>query len=154
MRWYKSQREWMQAEHWIVRFNFALVGVATVPVGWLCTLYFGVPAGMPGANQISIEEVARGLPFLLLIVVLCSGPLAIYVLSLRTLVGSVVTGVALVGGIAWAFGFMVTSTSSTAALAIFLPAFYNYGVVFGGWLLDVLVRAFLRTRQDQPADDS
>jgi hypothetical protein len=118
-----------------------LGGLEAASFGWIAVALLGVPASVSSAT--GRLEAGSSLWFALglLVVLLLSGPpLVFYVRYVRTLPASLVTGIALIVLIVFAFGFMVTSTSETAGLAILGPFFLNYFVFAAGIGLDRLLR--------------
>jgi hypothetical protein len=134
-RFVEDLKSWPKENHRI-RAGFAALGVVAVVVGAVIAAVMGVPADMPDTGI----NVGGLLLFILVVLPLSAAPLAVYVRYVTTLPVSVLTGIVLVGQIVWAFAFMVTSTSSTAALAIFGPVVYNWAVVAGGVILDRFVQ--------------
>jgi hypothetical protein len=135
-------RAWPR-EHRKVRLVLVLGGLEAASFGWVAVALLGVPANVP-STKVRLEA-GSSLWFALglLVVLLLSGaPLAFYVRYVRTLPASLVTGIALIALTVYAFGFMVTSTSDTAGLAILGPFFLNYFVFAGGVGLDRLLRRF------------
>lgn len=131
----KDLRSWPK-ENQQLRLRFAIAGIVFFILGTVFAAGLGVPADMPGGTL-----TAGGvLLFLLFFLPVSAGPLIVYVRYIRSLAASVLTGLALTGIIVYAFAFMVTSTSSTAGLAILGPAIYNWAVVAGGIILDKLLR--------------
>ena len=139
-------RAWPK-EHLDVRVVLLLAGLTAVANGWLAVTVFGLPADAADTGVHALPGWLTSYLVALFIVLLFSGaPLIVYTRYLRTLPGSVFTGIALNAIIVLTFSFMVTSRSSTAGLAIIYPFFGNYFVVGGGLGLDVLLR-----KRDQPA---
>lgn len=135
-------RAWPR-EHRKVRLVLVLGGLEAASFGWVAVALLGVPANVP-STKVRLEA-GSSLWFALglLVVLLLSGaPLVFYVRYVRTLPASLVTGIALIALTVYAFGFMVTSTSDTAGLAILGPFFLNYFVFAGGVGLDRLLRRF------------
>ena len=133
-------RAWPR-EHRKVRLVLVLGGLEAASFGWIAVAMLGVPASV-SSTRVRLEA-GSSLWFALglLVVLLLSGaPLVFYVRYVRTLPASLVTGIALVVLIVYAFGFMVTSTSATAGMAILGPFFLNYFVFAGGVGLDRLLR--------------
>lgn len=121
-----------------IRIGFSLFGVACFILGTVFAAGLGVPADMPGGTL-----TAGGVAMILLVMLPLSGlPLVVYVRYIRSRSISVLTGLILVGVIVYTFAFMVTSTSSTAALMILAPVVNNWLVVGGGILIDRIVRRF------------
>ena len=124
-----------------VRIVLVLGGLEAASLGWIAVAMLGVPANM-SSTKVRLEA-GSSLWFALglLVVLLLSGvPLVFYVRYVRTLPASLVTGMALIVLIVYAFGLMVTSTSDTAGLAILGPFFLNYFVFAAGIGLDRILR--------------
>jgi len=137
-------RAWPR-EHRSVRLVLVLGGLEAASFGWIAVALLGVPANVT-STKVRLEA-GSSLWFalgLLVVLVLSGAPLAFYVRYVRTLPASLVTGIALIVLIVYAFGFMVTSTSDTAGLAILGPFFLNYFVFAAGIGLDRLLRGTAR----------
>jgi hypothetical protein len=128
-----------------------LGGLEAASFGWIAVAMLGVPAN--GSSTKVRLEAGSSLWFALglLVVLLLSGaPLVFYVRYVRTLPASLVTGIALVALNVYAFGFMVTSTSETAGMAILGPFFLNYFVFAAGIGLDRMLRRLERAQARPP----
>jgi len=118
-----------------------LGGLEAASFGWIAVAMLGVPASVSG-TRVRLEA-GSSLWFalgLLVVLLLAGAPLVFYIRYVRTLPASLVTGIALIALIVYAFGFMVTSTSATAGMAILGPFFLNYFVFAAGIGLDRLLR--------------
>lgn len=131
----RDLRAWPK-EHQRIRIGFSLAGVVAFVIGTALAAGIGVPADI-GAGRLKPGAVPV---YIIVLLPLTAGPFAVYVRYITSWIGSVLTGVTLVGMIIYAFIFMVTSTSSTAGLAIFGPVIYNWAVVGGGVMLDRFVQ--------------
>ena len=143
-------RSWPR-EHRKVRLVLVLGGLEAASFGWTAVAILGVPARV-SSTRVRLEA-GSSLWFalgLLAVLILSGAPLVFYVRYVRTLPASLVTGIALIILIVYAFGFMVTSTSQTAGMAILGPFFINYFVFAGGLGLDRLLRRLDRARHPTP----
>lgn len=132
-------RAWPK-EHQKLRLMLVFAGLEAASVGWIAVAMLGVPANVPSA-KVRLEAVSSlwfGLG-LLVVLFLSGAPFVFYVRYVRTLPATLLTGLALIFLIVYAFGFMVTSTSAKAGMAILYPFFLNYFVFAGGLGLDRVV---------------
>jgi len=128
-------------EHQRVRWVLVLGALEAASLGWIAVAFLGVPANV-SSSKVRLEA-ASSLWFalgLILVVMLSGAPLVFYARYVQGLAASIVTGVALIAFIVYAFGFMVTSTSAAAGQAILGPFFLNYFVFAAGMGLDRILR--------------